>query len=385
MRFWDYVAALPNDCRPIQGKHAMQIVEEHLLAECIRALQNVLAELKDNTVEALTAKALSDKKDSLFFDVLTEKVIHSRLIEQYDEHIVLITEERGEFNYEEISDAEVVLFVDPTDRSKFLRDYMEQRASGRSRVSFGSLLETRNLIADWETFTGAPSQLSGACCAITVAKRGRILFSLVLNYITQEFFVACSDCVACHPAMHLKLRGDRIAFTHWRKVKFSKPRAQMAKTFVTYLGKSYQERLDQSNFLDPSFRSLEKEPGGPARILYLSNLNPNPVGFILANGEKIGEWIHWLSFCKWANSLVAYSIYPGIFFAKDEMLTTPSPPYSILEVKQDELRLNYDKLRYFSNPSRYREMILITHMANSGIRAWIEPKTDKCRRLRIGV
>jgi len=124
---------------------------------------------------------------------------------------------------------------------------------------------------------------------------------------------------------------------------------------------------------------LEQEPGGPARILYLSNVIGSPAGFILSNGEKIGEWIHWLGFCKYCNDLVAYSIYPGTFFAKDDVLLAPSPPYSVLELKKKVLFLNYGKLRYFENPSRYREMILISHKNNNLIRARVE--VNNSRRL----
>ena len=80
-------------------------------------------------------------------------------------------------------------------------------------------------------------------------------------------------------------------------------------------------------------------------------MNENPIGFILANGEKIGEWINWLTFCKYNNELVAYSIYSGTDFSKkDDILTAPSPIYSILEVKTNEDSGKKSVFLDFNNP-----------------------------------
>jgi hypothetical protein len=357
----------------------MQKVEQYLLYECVEALKDVLNEIKSTTAKSLVDKAISRKMDSLLLDVLPENILRNQLLDDYDEHVVLVTEEKGKFNFEEINEAEVVAFSDPTDRSKYLEKFIQQEIldKGNSNLLFGSLLDSKDTIDKWEKFTGVPARLSGACCSITIVKRGEICFSMILNYITQELVIACKDFIGYSYVKNINLKAGNCDFSRWAKINFPKPKENTS--YVTFLGKNYRECLDKSDILDNAFTPLEQEPGGPARILYLSNINKNPAGFILSNGEKIGEWIHWLGFCKYNENLVAYSVYPGTFFAKDDILMTPSPPYSVLELKKKSLFLNYDKLRFFENPSRYREMILISHRNNNLIRARVE--VNRSRRL----
>ena len=223
---------------------------------------------------------------------------------------------------------------------------------------------------DKEGATTFSPQLSGACCAFAVVKRGELLFSLILNYITEDIVIACKEYISIG---NLNENADSIAvgdFRSWPNISFR--RSQIQKSYIAYLRKQYKQNLEESNLLDSTFMPVSKEPGGPARILYLSSLNPKAPGFILSNGEKIGEWIGWLAFCRFCDDLVAYSVYPGTFFARDDILMTPSPPYSILEVEGKNFQLNYDKLRYLKNPSNYREMILVTHRRNGQIRDTIE-------------
>lgn len=357
----------------------LQKVEQYLLYECVEALKHVLEGMRNTPIATLVQKARSGKMDSLYLDVLPETILRNKLLDDYDEHVVLVTEEKGKFNYEEINEAEIVVFSDPTDRSKYLKKFIEQAVLEKKMGNplFGSLLDSKETIDRWESFTNVPARLSGACCAITTVKRGEICFSMILNYITQELTIACGDFIGYGSLKSINLKAGNCDFSRWLNISFPKPKEDTS--YVTFLGKNYRECLDESCIFDDSFTPLEQEPGGPARILYLSNISKNPAGFILSNGEKIGEWIHWLAFCKYTGDLVAYSIYPGTFFAKDDMLMAPSPPYSVLELKNKALFLNYGKLRYFDNPSRYREMILISHRGNNLIRARVE--VDRSRRL----
>ena len=125
---------------------------------------------------------------------------------------------------------------------------------------------------------------------MTVVKRGEILSSLILNYISGEIVIACKDYIETH-----RVDGGSTG------IKFNEPKN--GKTYLTYLGKAYRQHLEDSKLLNPTFTTDQIEPGGPMRVLYLSNLNPSPQGFILANGEKIGEWIGWLAFCRYSREL----------------------------------------------------------------------------------
>ena len=139
----------------------MQKIEQYLLCECIEALSDVLEGMREATAKELFERADSGKKDSYYFDVLPENIFRRRLLEEYDKHIVLVTEEKGEFNYEEISEAEIVVFSDPTDRSSFLKEFLvrETEKAGDEDISFGSLLDAEATINTWESFAGKPDHL----------------------------------------------------------------------------------------------------------------------------------------------------------------------------------------------------------------------------------
>jgi len=189
----------------------MQKVERYLLYECIEALKDVLEGMRSTTVKALIEKAKSRKRDSLFLDVLPENILRDKFLDDYDEHVVLVTEEKGKFNFEEISEAEVVIFSDPTDRSKYLVKFIQEEVleKGGGNLLFGSLLDSKDAIVKWESFTDVPARLSGACCSITIVKRGEICFSMVLNYITQELVVACRDFIGFVSVRDIDLKaGD---------------------------------------------------------------------------------------------------------------------------------------------------------------------------------
>lgn len=362
----------------------MQKIEKYLIYECIEALKDVNDGMRNTHVKSLVKKASSGKRDSLFLDMLPENILRGKLINDYDKHLVLISEEKGKFNFEKISEAEVVVFSDPTDRSKYFKNFLcldVLKKKGGGNPLFGELLDSKDTLGKWESFTNVHPRLSGACCSITIVKRGQICFSMVLNYITQELVLACQDFIGYSSLKRIKIKAGCLDFSRWSSIRFPEPKKKTS--YVTFLGKKhyleYIGNLKKSGILDDSVTLLEREPGGPARILYLSNMGGNPAGFIISNGEKIGEWIHWLSFCKYSDDLVAYSVYPGTFFARDDLLMAPSALYSILELRNNILFLNYGKLRYSDNPSRYREMILVCHRNNQLIQARVE--AQRSRRL----
>jgi len=358
----------------------MQKVEKYFLNHCIDTLCEIQREIKESPADKLIKSIKTRKKDSLYLDVLPENILQLKLIDGYDRNIVLITEEKGEFNYQDICNAEYVVFSDPTDRSKQLKIYIENGINRKIIVReslFENLLAAPEALSLWQALFGSPALLTGACSALTVVRRGEILFSLLLNYITEDIIIACKDFLIVENLSKIVKKGLDYNLSTWKPLLFSKPDKE--KVFNTYLAKNYEENLRKTGLFGPEFIPIEKEPGGPARILYLSNLHPDPPGFILSNGEKIGEWIGWLSFCRYNENLVAYSIYPDTPLAKDDILMTPSPIYSIFNIHKGKLSLNYDKLKYLENPSRYREMILVTHKGNNFIRAKIE--TEKSRLL----
>ena len=153
---------------------------------------------------------------------------------------------------------------------------------------------------------------------------------------------------------------------------------------MTFLGKqAYRENLLDSKLIRESDLAKDlyyDKPGGPSRVLYLSELQPetSPIGFIVANGEKIGKWIHWFTFCRFAIStndlrnpaLQAYEVSEDRPWTKDGILMSPSPAYSIFKVVDGDRKkvlVDVDRLEAFPNPSRYRGMLLVAISSNQWV------------------
>ncbi|MBF0232623.1 MAG: hypothetical protein HQK65_06235 [Desulfamplus sp.] len=382
----------------------MKISEKYLLAHCIETLIEVQSNLKRTSIGRLIKKVDTAKDDSLFLDTLPEHTLKNKLTEDYDDDIVLITEEKGVFNHQVIKDAEIVIFADPTDRSKHLKGFIEHQLKVDSRITPDSLLNdlyAENPISAWQRFVGnredatlkkyyssSVSDLSGPCCSFTIVKRGELLFTLNLNYITEKICIACEDFIKLFPVQDVidPQTGKLLKNWHDKGTPIDFRQADQPTEYVTYIGKQeYQDYLQQTKLFDLNdYAPAEEAPGGPLRILYLASINTLGIpGFIMSNGEKMGEWLGWIAFCKFSGAqLEAYSLYPGTTFAKDDILMAPSPAYSIMEITKERLIINFDKLLYFQNPSRYREMILVTHRNNETIKQNVITPLQKANKIR---
>ncbi|NPB09723.1 MAG: hypothetical protein GXO17_05145 [Thermodesulfobacteria bacterium] len=361
----------------------MEKVTKFLLQHSVYTLKEIDKTIKETPLETLIEKPKKlPKRDALYLDVIPENMLRRLLIKKYDNSIVLITEEKGEFNFELINKAETIIFADPTDRSKFFKKLIDKYISENKdfgKKTLSELIDSgKNIKEDWEKLVdNEPAQTSGACCSFTVIKRGKVLFAIILNYITGDIIIACEDFIAYKNVDKIK-KDDR--FSTWNDISFlSNEEESENKLFVTYLGKQYRQFYYDANIIPETYQPLYEEAGGPMRILHLSNLASQKVNFILSNGEKIGEWLPWLAFCKYSKDLIAYSIYPATktFYARDDLLMTPSPPYSILEGENEDFSLNLDKLKYISNPSRYREMIIVLHKNNDSVASFIEAQKSR--------
>jgi len=155
------------------------------------------------------------------------------------------------------------------------------------------------------------------------------------------------------------------------------------KRFVTFVGKperGYPENLRDSNLLaenEIKTHNYYEQTGGPTRILYLTELQPviTPVGFIVSNGEKIGEWMHWLPFVRFSNqpgdqgekALRVFEISQDKTLMRDGYLLAPSSVYSIFQEiasVHHQVTIDIDRLQKLPNPSKYRATLLITPSTN---------------------
>lgn len=371
----------------------MQGIERAYCDVCIKALVRAWAELMEATGTEALRRTRYGKGDTLGLDAITEITIKGRL-EEFDRHAILITEELDDQAHrrwptDSIPERQpLMFFCDPTDRSfpleKFLKHISEQNPTDK----VGNLMAGCNAGEVWEKMFEPPVSITGATGAITCVRKGEVIFSVILNYITGTVYVANDIDVFWYqlgdfsdPAneevtlAEILKKGKRLVFSGVRERGYS---PDDCKRFVTFLGKpGYRENFDDSLlFTEESGAFLHhSQPPGPPRVFYLSELQSKhgPVGFILANGEKIGEWMSWLSFVKYARNgsggraLRAYEIALERPWTKNGMLMSTSPAYSLFCDTGDKMYLDVSRLRNFKRPSQFRCMMVVVPYDNERI------------------
>jgi hypothetical protein len=333
--------------------------------------------------------------DTLGLDAIPETSIANSL-HVFDRYAILITEEVGTTNMGKSWPSRASFYVsDPTDRSSQLRDFLSSKDESRT---VGDVMADKNSLENWEAKFGRPASITGPTSSITCIRYGVPTSCAIVNFITNELLVAFQDGVFCLPLPHYtKLDPAEIKLEYVRKE--GKPIFFPGRTnenmdnmryFVTFLGKSgYEENLRDSDIV----RWAERDrflrynlPGGATRPYYLSTLQPENehVGFILANGEKIGEWIHWLPVVRFstggANSrqraLRLFEIHQARPWTKEGILMATPPPYSIFadDSHNEEFKvIDINRFRDFPNPSRIRSTLLLTQTTNT----WIVPLMEQ--------
>lgn len=336
--------------------------------------------------EAVKQSHVPHKGDTLGLDQVPENTIAGELT-QYDQYAILITEERGEeanplatSTPEAVHGARTFFCCDPCDRSNQLKEFLEQHALPGDSV--GSVLKRPKAIAQWEQSYHTPVQISGADAAITCVRRGLPICSVLLNYMSQQVTIACSAGIYQAPVPKQRVQdGLRYVREHGRPLTIQAVPREQSKRFTTFLGKP--ERGYPQNFTD--CRLLPEDelkanlhydlPGGPTRILYLTENQPakQAIGFIVANGEKIGEWIHWLPFIRFApnpndrsiQALSLFEISQEQSLMRDGYLMTPSAGYSVFKaVANQGVMIDVEHLRRLANPSKYRATLLVAPTSN---------------------
>lgn len=334
-----------------------------------------------------------EKSDTLGLDAIPEIILSER-IKDFDSHALFVTEEIGEATKNRWpTDSDpirqpLMFFSDPTDRSKFLKIFLERISDGKPTVKIGKLMEKNDCAKDWEEMFESPASITGATSAITCVRKGSIIFSVILNYITQTIYVATPiDVLLLKLPSYDDHNLEKIDLTyiakHSQQLIFPSAKticheSDDYKRFVTFLGKTgYTENFNDSMifFDNPNDYLHHKEPGGPARVLYLSELQKDhgPIGFILANGEKIIEWIHWLAFAKFAKNkkggqaLKVFEISLDRPWTKEGILMSTSTAYSIFFNECNRAFLDISRLKNFKNPSKFRSMLVVTPFDNERI------------------
>lgn len=358
----------------------------------IVALLAAASNLYQMTVNESLERTVYGKGDTLGLDAVPEIEIVN-CIQRYDPDAVFITEELGrEMTHGWDTSGSpmhqpVIFFCDPTDRSSELKRFLERFKESRANAKVGDLIQEESSLNVYAEIGSTPLSITGSTSAISCIKAGDVIFAVIFNYITGELYLACSagiyryaclsgrtELPASVTVSEIIAKGEKITFP---SLSATSGRYENWKRYVTFLGKSgYAENFrDSMIFIDPAeeLRHYDR-PGGPSRILYLSDLQPaaKPVGFILANGEKIGEWIHWLPFVRYsysrgARSLVLFEVFHERPWTKEGILMSTAAPYSIFQPiadHEDFMFLDVNQLAKFENPSRFRSTLLVASVGN---------------------
>lgn len=365
----------------------MQGIEVSHCNAAIQAILSAFYSFNASTAEEALRPVHYGKNDTLSLDATPEINIVRRLLE-YDHHSVVITEETGEelFNFTDSSDPRKyknIFFCDPTDRSRQVKEYLETVEDKSRRV--GEIFRHSDSLKVWEALYGGTAAISGGSSAITCLRDGVPIFSLIANFITQQLFLSCSagNYVFNLPEEPLRNRVVNVGYlkAHGKRVYFQDLDHKDVRRYVTFVGKSgYRENLTDSRLMgaDEIDRLREYDvPGGPLRILYLSTLQPEAkqLGFIMANGEKITEWIHWLPYVLYAKklnddsapALRLFEVYQDRPWTKEGILMSTPPAYSIFRRSaQDSRKMVIDVAKFsnFTNPSQFRSTLVVTPYDN---------------------
>lgn len=364
----------------------MEQIERNYIELALKAVVAAFVMFCNTSLGELKSKSEYGKGDTKGYDAIPE--IHiSDILKNFNSNLPLITEETAQTVQRHFESPEVVFIADPTDRSSFLGKFLGGFGREKKQLHFIEILKHEKLEERWERECHdnlGMASVSGSTSAVTGILRGRPFFSVVLNHITKEIFLVCEAGARCFQMPSEIIRGKtsislNMVLKEGRNLSFTNKETRLDEEtkYSTFLGKSeYIDAFQTSDILSSEKASdqsniIYREPGGPSRVLYLSSLCEKPVGFILANGEKIIEWIHWLPYLaiseKGYKPLRAFQIFPKDVHVKKGMyMAAAGPHYSIIkkEPGSENFVINTEKLLGCPDPAKYREALLITYRGN---------------------
>lgn len=387
----------------------MEGIDRNRLNAVIRAVLMANESLSESTVAEALARTEYGKKDTLGIDAIPEIALKEEL-SKFDRALPFITEELGcSLSKDQVlkvldTSEFCVCISDPMDRSSFLKEFLESLNQQEKENKLKDIFNNQEYIKIWEEKYGGNINITAPYCGVSFIREKRVLFSVLLNYFTQQIYIACelgigSAKISDFPKnkAHDRINIYNIIKNGFKPLSF---KSQQSETFqdyqryVTFLGKpGYGDNFKTAKIFlsQPSHNYLVYDnPGGPSRILYLSDMHKGePIGFILANGEKIGEWIHWLPFVRWSKDLgePCLKIYEVSFaqpWTKDGVLMATTRPYSIFSeiffnMVCNSLKIEKLLIDHVSNPSKFRSTLVVARNNNRWVMHRME--TQKYREI----
>lgn len=366
-RIEDFAKAL--DCsvsyllgfEPLPALDLLPGIEEGYLNVALEALYEARTQLLLLSVEEALQSA-SGKEDTKRIDVAPEEIIRDRLF-KYNPWCSLITEEHTTISGKNLD--EDAFIVDPLDRSTRLVEELQR---------YSNLLISEVFKSESFKMTG----LGAPFGSITLVRKGKIVFNVLMDYHSGDSFVACKSMAHVLrspkqvPTMQeIYIEGQELVFPESK-----------GSVVATYLGNDwpkgtnpfYSENAHAIGIISQKgdFRNIPPteyfgRPPGPARILYLSNAEyrQHQANYVVSNGEKLGEFLGWLAWAmSYKSGLVAYEAW-GPSPIKNGVLMSPGPVYSAFKVVSGEFTIDWKKLEGFENPSLYRGSLIVVSKGNT--------------------
>jgi transcriptional regulator with XRE-family HTH domain len=321
------------------------------------------------------------KSDTRFFDFAPEDVIVSR-IRKFDGRCSVFTEEK---TVPELKDyaSQLCYFIDPFDRSKPFAEALKA-AQPKSKYIADALEDPK-----WPL-----RGLDAPFASITCVRNSKICFNVMLDYTTGEIYVACKAMLK-HGSIEKCSTPEVLAQTG-KDIRFNKREGRRPITFVGDINSDkrphYEQHLADLGFRDELPPQGYQDPGGPARILYLSDDLCVPCGqkdmflpaLIMSNGEKICEWFGWLAYATHSPQLNVYEIRAEKFASRGEILLAPPPQYSMFSVDDKGCSLMLNRITVLNTPVFYRSALVITHSESADANIWMRALTNEhCRMLQL--
>jgi transcriptional regulator with XRE-family HTH domain len=363
----------PGSGRALPSLSKMRGVEVAYLKVTMDALREAMRVLHSQT-PADALRPAQGKTDTLLFDAAAEDAITRKLRAFNDKCAIFTEESKDPLGGREYADR-TCYFIDPFDRSTPFKALLETTLiKGRHKYVGDVVHDQENPLIGLQAPFGS----------ITCIRDKQITFNVMMNYCTGETYVACKamlkrgNIVDCPDPETLASFGTDIRF-----------KAREGREFTCFLGRRDSEKRPQyeRHLQDLSFRPGQhpptnlQDPGGPPRILYLTDegvTDPLLAG-VLSNGEKICEWIGWLAYVAHSGELAAYELYAGNISQRDEILLAPPPDYSMFQIENGLCHLKLERILNLNTPVFYRGAILVAHFGSSDIIT--EMRVTKCREL----
>lgn len=349
----------------------------------IRAIREAQRALLDTRVKDAIGKShVLHKGDTLGLDQRPENAITSA-IQKFDPYCIIITEERGAVNPftidgpTTVQGARTFFGSDPFDRSNQAQEFLRKHGAPEEKVI--DVIRREDSKKLWEAEFGGPVSITSFTSAISCIRRGLPISSVILNHLAEEMTLACAAGIYHVPLPQDLSKDITLDFVQkeGQRLQFPQPAYDAGQKIVSFIGKP--ERGYPDNFADIRLvadTDLGKHlhynlAGGPARVLYLSNLQPEtkPIGVVVANGEKIGEWIHWLAFTRFARreddqsapALRLFEASQNQSRMIDGYLMMPSRDYSIFVNRENQRQcfVSSEELERKANPSKYRATLVL--------------------------